>query len=81
MPQADPESRFLAAIARAAAQFLGVDHPLAQAVQGAAVQEQLAALDEGLRVQVLAAAHREMREDLAAIWDFLPGAAASGGVH
>ncbi|WP_151719703.1 hypothetical protein [Gemmobacter serpentinus] len=81
MQQPDPETRFLAAIGRAARALLGADHPLVGAMGAAAVQEQLAALDEGRRVQILAAAHREMREDLAAIWGFLPGASAAGVVH
>lgn len=84
MTPPDPETRFLAALAQAAAVELGADHPLARATtdgrDALLAQEQLAALPEATRERLLAAAHRLMREDLAAIWSFLPGAAQSGGM-
>lgn len=88
MQQIDPETRFLAALAEAAAAELGADHPLTLAArapqrpaQAARVHELLAEQDEALRERILAAAHRTMREDIAAICGLLPGAAQSGGIH
>lgn len=88
MHRIDPEARFLAAIAEAAARQLGADHPLAVAAREAAtpaagvgVQGLLAELDEASRDRILAAAHKAMREDVQAIWNHLPGAAQSGGMH
>ncbi|PTX49383.1 hypothetical protein IQ03_02044 [Gemmobacter caeni] len=84
MTPPDPETRFLAALAQAAAVELGADHPLASGTtdgrDALLAQEQLAALPEATRERLLAAAHRLMREDLAAIWSFLPGAVQSGGM-
>ncbi|GHC19654.1 hypothetical protein GCM10007291_18030 [Gemmobacter nanjingensis] len=84
MTPPDPETRFLAALAQAAAVELGADHPLASGTtdgrDALLAQEQLAALPDATRERLLAAAHRLMREDLAAIWSFLPGAAQSGGM-
>lgn len=87
--QPDPETRFLTAIARAAREHLGAEHPLTLVAgdteagprMAAGVQELLATLEDPVREQILGAAHRIMREDIAAIWDFLPGAAQSGGLH
>lgn len=91
MQPSSPEGRFLAAIGRAATARLGADHPLALAARealeqqsparAARVHEVLAGLSEAEREELLSAAHREMREDLAAIWGFLPGAAQSGRMH
>ncbi|VDC32268.1 hypothetical protein [Pseudogemmobacter humi] len=91
MQRTDPATRFLAAVGHAAAAQLGQDHPLAMAAreaaktgapgQGARVHELLAGLDDAARDRILAAAHREMREDIAAVWGLLPGAAQSGGMH
>jgi chaperone required for assembly of F1-ATPase len=88
MHRIDPEARFLAAIAEAAARQLGTDHPLALAAReaatsaaGAGVQGLLAELDAASRDRILAAAHKAMREDVQAIWRHLPGAARSGGMH
>lgn len=92
MQTPSPETRYLVAIGHAAAAELGADHPLACAADEAAkggapakeaarVHELLAALDESMRERLLARAHREMREDIAAIWSFLPGAAQSGGMQ
>ena len=91
MQAPSPETRFLAAISRAAAAEFGADHPLAKAAiaavdggrfaDAARAQELLAALEESVRERLLAFAHREMREDVAAIWGLLPGAKRSGGMH
>lgn len=89
MTKLDPETRFLAAIGRAAEARLGAGHPLAVAAKKrdqspedtARVHELLAALSEADRDRLLAEAHREMRQDIAAIWDLLPGGARSGTVH
>lgn len=91
MQSQSPETRFLAALARAAAREFGADHPLARSAAAAAehglpeetarAQELLAALDPDVLERLLAVVHREMREDLAAIWSLLPGAERAGGVH
>ncbi|WP_157971058.1 hypothetical protein [Pseudogemmobacter bohemicus] len=91
MQTPSPETRFLAAIGRAALAEFGAGHPLALATKAAAeggspadaarVQEILAGLEDGVRERLLAFAHREMREDIAAIWGLLPGAAQPGGMH
>lgn len=91
MQNLSPETRFLIALAGAAETRLGAAHPLTAAARaaqeggdpaGAArAHEALAALSEELRDQLLAATHRKMREDIAAIWGLLPGAAQSGGMQ
>lgn len=91
MQPPSPETRFLAAISRAATAEFGADHPLAKSAaaaldsgtfaDAARAQELLAALEESVRERLLAFAHREMREDVSAIWNLLPGAARSGGIH
>lgn len=91
MQTPNPETRFLAAISRAAVAEFGAGHPLAVAAKAAAedgmpadaarAQELLAGLEDDIRERLLAFAHREMREDVAAIWGLLPGAAQSGGMH
>ncbi|AGT10903.1 hypothetical protein [Paracoccus aminophilus] len=91
MQDLSPELRFLRAVADAATAHLGADHALSLAAdaardgarpeKAAEVHEALAALDDATREAVLALAHRAMREDLAAIWSFLPGAAQAGGRH
>lgn len=88
MQEVDSETRFLAAISRAAAAELGHDHPLALAAREAAslgdgvhVQELLVTLNEAARDRILAAAHKEMREDIQAIWSHLPGTAQGDTIH
>ncbi len=74
-----PEARLLAALARAAETLFGAGHPVAVAADGAAQRAAFDAAPAADRDRILAEAHRLMREDLAAIWSFLPG--ASGQVH
>lgn len=91
MQNLSPETGFLSAIGHAATARLGADHPLARAAaealdsktpaKSAHVHELLAQLGEADRDALLAEAHRWMREDLAAIWAWLPHAAQSGGMH
>lgn len=91
MTPPDPQARFLVAIGQAATSLLGRDHPLALAVEdvgndptpakAGAAHDLLATLPGPEHDRVVAEAHRIMREDLAAIWAFLPGAAQSGGLH
>lgn len=79
----DPRLRLNAAIARAAAETLGAEHPLVLAAQ--AGEEDWRAALEALapeeRDRILAAAHRLMREDVAAVWSFLSGPAPSRAKH
>lgn len=79
----DPRLRLNAALARAAADQLGGGHPIVLAAEagGEGLQAALDDLSAAERDRLLAAAHRLMREDLSAIWSFLPGAAQSGGKH
>ncbi len=78
-----PETRFFAALAAALVAQLGDEHACAKLAAAAAggdpaavaeTQRALAALPEAERDAVLAETHRRLREDVAAIWDFLPGA-------
>lgn len=79
-----PETRFFAALAAALAARLGPFDPCTQLAEAAAggdpaavaeIQRALAALPDADRDAVLSETHRRLREDVAAIWDFLPGAA------
>lgn len=85
------DARFLAALAAQAEAALGADHPMARAAamaaespgpqQAAALQSALDGLSDPMRDVVMQATHRQLREDLGAIWAQLPGAAQSGGMH
>ncbi len=79
----DPRLRLNAALARAAADQWGEAHPvvLAAAEDGAGLQAALDELSAAERDRLLAAAHRLMREDVSAVWSFLPGPAQSGRKH
>lgn len=88
----NPETRFLTALAQAATQELGADHPLTRAAitaaddpaapePGLAVHQALDLLADDIRDRLLARTHKTMREDLSAIWSLLPGAAQAGGMH
>lgn len=67
------------------------EHPLAIAAEAAcdsptpaaqqAFQTALEAMEITERDVLLAEAHRRMREDMAEIWRFLPGAGLGGGLH
>ncbi|SEM51565.1 hypothetical protein SAMN04488103_101360 [Gemmobacter aquatilis] len=88
---AAPEARLFAALAQAAEAALGADHAATRAAlraatdpapeHGAALQAALDALPAATRDGLLATAHRQMREDISAIWGLLPGAALGGGMH
>lgn len=87
----DPHARFMDAVATAATEHLGKDHPLCAAAlkaatdpapeHGVAVQSQLDALSFECRDAILAQAHKIMREDLAAIWSHLPAASPDDTMH
>lgn len=87
----DPHARFMDAVAIAATEHLGQDHPLRAAAikaatdpapeHGSAVHATLDALPGDSRDVILAQAHRIMREDLAAIWSHLPGAGPDDTVN
>ena len=79
----DPRVRLNAALARAAADQLGEAHPVALAAEegGDGLQAALDGLSDAERDRLLAAAHRLMREDLGAVWSFLPGPAQSDRKH
>lgn len=78
-----PETRFFAALAAALSARPGAAAGVADLARAAAngdpaavaeTQRALAALSEADRDAVLAETHRRLREDVAAIWDLLPGA-------
>ena len=78
-----PETRFFAALAAALAARPGAAAAAAGLAEAAATgdpaaildaQRALAALPAEDRDAVLAETHRRLREDVAAIWDLLPGA-------
>lgn len=79
----DPEARFLAALVRVAGDLFGQNHPVAAAApdDGSAVHAALDAMPEADRDRLLAGVHRLMREDIAAIWSFLPAAGPKGTMH
>lgn len=78
-----PETRFFAALAAALSARPGAAAEAAGLAEAAATgdpaaiaeaQRALAALPDADRDAVLAETHRRLREDVAAIWDLLPGA-------
>ncbi len=87
----DPHTRFMDAVAAAATEHLGQDHPLRAAAlkaaadpapeHGSAVHAELDALTPESRDTILAQSHRTMREDLAAIWSHLPNASPDDIMH
>lgn len=79
----DPRLRLDAALAAVAADQLGEDHPVARAATagGERLQAELKALSDAERDRLMSAAHRSMREDLAAVWSRLPGPARSERKH
>lgn len=71
----DADTRLADALVRAAAEVLGKDHAICRA-EGQVLQAALHQLPQAERDQILSRAHRLMREDIAAIWSFLPGGEA-----
>lgn len=74
----DADKRLADALVRAASEVLGRDHAICRAEGGDALRAAVQELPDAERDLVLARAHRLMREDIAAVWSFLPGGGALG---